>query len=236
MYPEGFCFYVPMVSTSRYCEACSRYRPRICSSVPSVRICARTAFSWLSSPRLSFFAKAMPQAGDQQRFFEDAELHKIVLHVLQDGRFMGSDGIHVAAGQHRILHAAVFDAEHIDRLRMRGSEPLRKISSGLPAALHGDGLSGKVAECPDAAVGIHCNHLTAHHVGPPPSGISPRVHPWKSSPRYSRWCRFPPDLFFAPNRSVQTGQRTPCGGMLRWQSPRRSRRECRHCLDKYRGG
>ena len=33
--------------------------------------------------------------------------------------------------------------------------------------------------------------------------------PWKSSPRCSRWYRFPPDLFFAPNRSVQTGQHIP---------------------------
>ena len=30
---------------------------------------------------------------------------------------MGSDGIHIAAGQHRILHAAVFGAEHLDGLR-----------------------------------------------------------------------------------------------------------------------
>ena len=27
---------------------------------------------------------------------------------------------------------------------------------------------------------------------------------------------------------------TPCGGTLRWRSPRRSRRERRHCSDKYR--
>ena len=33
---------------------------------------------------------------------------------------------------------------------------------------------------------------------------------------------------------VQTGQHTPCGGMLRWRSPRRSRWEYRHCSDKYR--
>ena len=68
----------------------------------------------------------------------------------------------------------------------------------------------------------------------PPSGMPPRAHPWKSSPRCSRWYRFPPDLFFAPNRSVQTGQHIPCGGTLRWRSPRRSRRERRHCSDKYR--
>ena len=82
---------------------------------------------------------------------------------------MGSDGIHVAAGQHRILHAAVFGAEHIDLLwdtRIRAAE---EDFFRLAGALHGDGLSGKVTECPDAAVGIHCNHLTAHHVGPRPA-------------------------------------------------------------------
>ena len=68
---------------------------------------------------------------------------------------MGSDGIHVAAGQHRILHAAVFDAEHIDRLRDARIRAAEEDLLRLAGALHGDGLSGKVAECPDAAVGIH---------------------------------------------------------------------------------
>ena len=122
----------------------------------------------MSSPRLSFLAKAMP-SGDQQRFFEDAELHGIVLHVLQDGRLMGSDGIHIAAGQHRILHAASSVLNTSTVCGMRGSEPLRKISSGLPVLCTAMVFPGKVAECPDAAVGIHRSHLTAHPVrGPRP--------------------------------------------------------------------
>ena len=45
---------------------------------------------------------------------------------------MGSDGIHIAAGQHRILHAASSVLNTSTVCGMRGSEPLRKISSGLP--------------------------------------------------------------------------------------------------------
>ena len=82
---------------------------------------------------------------------------------------MGGDGIHIAAGQHCILHAAVFDAEHIHRLRDARVGAAEKDLLRLAGALHGDGLSGKVAECPDAAVGIHRSHLTAHHVRPRPA-------------------------------------------------------------------
>ena len=82
---------------------------------------------------------------------------------------MGSDGIHIAAGQHRILHAAVFGAEHIDRLWDARVGAAEKDLLRFAGALHGDGLSGKVAECPDAAVGIHRSHLTAHHVGSRPA-------------------------------------------------------------------
>ncbi len=51
---------------------------------------------------------------------------------------MGSDGIHVAAGQHRILHAAVFDAEHIDRLRDARVRAAEEDLLRLAGALHGD--------------------------------------------------------------------------------------------------
>ena len=55
---------------------------------------------------------------------------------------MGGDGIHIAAGQHRILHAAVFGAEHLDGLRdarvgagWRGyvGQPFRIIARVRPA-------------------------------------------------------------------------------------------------------
>ena len=82
---------------------------------------------------------------------------------------MGSDGIHIAAGYHRVLHVAVFDAEHLHRLRDPRIGAAEKKLLRLAGALHGNGLSGKVAECPDAAVGIHRNHLTAHHVGARPA-------------------------------------------------------------------
>ena len=82
---------------------------------------------------------------------------------------MGGDAVHIAAGQHCVLHTAVFDAEHLHRLRDSRVGAAEKDLLRLAGALHGDGLPGKVAECLDAAVGIHRNHLTAHHVRPRPA-------------------------------------------------------------------
>ena len=77
---------------------------------------------------------------------------------------MGGDAVHIAAGQHCVLHTAVFDAEHLHRLRDARVGAAEKDLLRLAGALHGDGLAGKVAEGSDAAVSIHRNHLTAHHV------------------------------------------------------------------------
>ena len=77
---------------------------------------------------------------------------------------MGGDAVHIAAGQHCVLHTAVFDAEHLHRLRDARVGAAEKDLLRLAGALHGDGLAGKVAEGSDAAVGIHRSHLTAHHV------------------------------------------------------------------------
>ena len=82
---------------------------------------------------------------------------------------MGGDAVHIAAGQHCVLHTAVFDAEHLHRLRDARVGAAEKDLLRLAGALHGDGLAGKVAEGSDAAVGIHRNHLTAHHVRPRPA-------------------------------------------------------------------
>ena len=82
---------------------------------------------------------------------------------------MGGDAVHIAAGQHCVLHTAVFDAEHLHRLRDARVGAAEKDLLRLAGALHSDGLAGKVAEGSDAAVGIHRNHLTAHHVRPRPA-------------------------------------------------------------------
>ena len=120
-------------------------------------------------PAAVIFGKGNAQPGDQQRLFEDAECRVVVFHVLQDGRLVGGDGVHIAAGQHGILHTAVFDAEHLDGLRDARVGAAEEDALWLGGALHHHGLPGKVAEGLDTAVSVHGHDLTAHHVrsGPP---------------------------------------------------------------------
>ena len=125
---------------------------------------------------------------------------------------MGGNGVHIAAVQHGVLHAAVLGAQQFTKLRDAGVGAAEEDFLRLGGALHHHGLARKVGKRFNAAIGIDRHHLTADHIRPCPAvQLLPPIH-GKAAPdavdstAFHKVCFLLPVNDFKPYRIPHAGK------------------------------